>query len=217
MSNFIPRKLFKSALCFYGMVKVFFLIIIFAVVTVAANAYGRDKKSILARVKQIQNTPNYLKNPDLVKELGILLYYLSTEEEKYLEPSRNCFEKLKILKPEWNTVADAYIATLTALQAKYTMWPINKFSYANSALSQLDRCVEKSPQNIEILYLRATLCHNLPILFNRKNTAIQDCKSICKYIKNSKTLYSVEFIQEIIAFVKSTNYVSASEIQLLES
>lgn len=181
------------------------------------TAYCRDKKSILERITQIQNTPGYLKNPDLIKELGVLLYYLSTEEEKYLEQSKTCFEGLKSLKPEWKTVADAYLATLTALKAKYTMWPINKLSYANTALSELDKCVQASPQNIEILYLRATLCHNLPTLFNRKSTAIQDCKAICKYIKQSKTLYTSEFIQEVIAFVKSTNYVSHSELQLLES
>jgi len=181
------------------------------------TTYARDKKNILERITQIQNTPNYLKNPDLIKELGILLYYLSTEEEKHLEQSKTCFEGLKTLKPEWTTIADAYLATLTALQAKYTMWPIKKLSYANTALSQLDKCVQKSPQNIEVLYLRATLCHNLPALFNRKNTAVQDCKAICKYMKDNKTLYSAEFIQEIITFVKSTNYASSSEIKLLES
>jgi hypothetical protein len=198
------------------MIKVFLLISVFSIVGLV-NAYSRDKKNILERITQIQNTPNYLKNPDLIKELGILLYYLSTEEEKYLEQSKTCFEGLKTLKPEWNTIADAYLATLTALQAKYTVWPINKLSYANTALSQLDKCVQKSPQNVEILYLRAVLCHNLPTLFNRKNTAIQDCKAICKYMKNSKSLYSADFVQEIIAFVKSTNYVSSSDIQLLES
>lgn len=198
------------------MIKTLFFITFLAVIAVTTT-YSRDKKTILQRISQIQSTPNYLKNPDLIKELGILLYYLSTEEEKYLEQSKTCFEGLKTLKPEWNTVADAYLATLTALQAKYTMWPINKLSYANTALSQLDKCVQKSPSNVEILYLRATLCHNLPALFNRKNTAIQDCKAICKYMKDSKSLYSADFVQEIIAFVKSTNYVSSSDIQLLES
>lgn len=198
------------------MIKIFLIIAVFSIVGLV-SAYSRDKKNILERIAQIQNTPNYLKNPDLIKELGILLYYLSTEEEKYLEQSKTCFEGLKTLKPEWNIVADAYLATLTALQAKYTMWPINKLSYANTALSQLDKCVQKSPNNVEILYLRAILCHNLPTLFNRKSTAIQDCKNICKYMKDSKSLYSADFIQEIIAFVKSTNYVSTSEIQLLES
>jgi len=198
------------------MIKIIFLALIFTYVGLTTT-YARDKKNILQRITQIQNTPNYLKNPDLIKELGILLYYLSTEEEKYLEQSKTCFEGLKTLKPEWTTIADAYLATLTALQAKYTIWPINKLSYANTALSQLDKCVQKSPQNIEILYLRATLCHNLPALFNRKSTAVQDCKAICKYMKDNKTLYSAEFIQEIITFVKSTNYVSSSEIKLLES
>lgn len=198
------------------MIKIFLIIAVFSVAGLI-SAYSRDKKNILQRIAQIQNTPNYLKNSDLIKELGILLYYLSTEEEKYLEQSKTCFEGLKILKPEWNTVADAYLATLTALQAKYTMWPINKLSYANTALSQLDKCVQKSPNNVEILYLRATLCHNLPTLFNRKSTAIQDCKAICKYMKESKALYNTDFVREIIAFVKSTNYVSSSEIELLES
>lgn len=198
------------------MIKILLLATVFNLLGMVA-IYSKDKKSILERISQIQNTPNYLKNPDLIKELGILLYYLSTEEEKYLEQSKTCFEGLKTLKPEWNTVADAYIATLTALQAKYTVWPINKLSYANTALSQLDKCVQKSPQNVEILYLRATLCHNLPALFNRKNTAVQDCKAICKYMKDNKPLYTADFVQEIIAFVKSTNYVSLSEIHLLES
>lgn len=198
------------------MIKIFLLLLAFSVIGLI-QAQTRNKKNILERVNQIQNTPNYFKNPDLVKELGILLYYLSTEEEKYLEQSKTCFEGLKTLKPEWITIAEAYLATLTALKAKYTLWPINKLSYANTALSQLDKCVQKSPQNIEILYLRATLCHNLPALFNRKNTAIQDCKAICKYLKQSEHLYTKEFIQEVVAFVKNTNYASPSEIQLLES
>ncbi|MCS7077567.1 MAG: hypothetical protein NZ455_12700 [Bacteroidia bacterium] len=195
-----------------------FFTVSFALCIVTASAtYQRDKKSILERIKQIQNTPNYHKQPDLVKELGTLFYYLATEEEQYLETSKSYFQKLKILKPEWIPISDAYLAMLTALQAKYTLWPLNKLSYANTALSELDKCVLKSPKNIEILYLRATLCHNLPAVFNRKNTAIQDCKSICKYMKQNKSLYSPELIQDIIRFVKNTNYVSPAEMQMLES
>lgn len=185
--------------------------------TTAASTSEKDKNFILQRVKEIERTPNYLNNPNLVKELGVLYYYLATEEEVYLEPSKKCFERLKVLQPAWLAVSEAYLATLTALRAKYTLWPIDKLSYANTALVQLDKCVRKSPTNIEILYLRAVLCHNLPIFFNRKSTAIQDCKNICKYMKQSKSLYPVDFIQDVIRFLKSTNYLSPYEIQLLES
>lgn len=177
----------------------------------------RTKTELLERVAQIQKTPDYHTQTALVKELGILYYYLATEEETYLEKSVTCFEGLKGYAPALELVCDAYLASLTALRAKYTMWPINKLSYANSALSKLDKVVEKSPQNIEILYLRAALCHNLPSLFARKNTAIKDCKSIASHLAEQKQEYSTEFIQEVRDFVISTNYLSSSELSKLNS
>ncbi|RKR81655.1 hypothetical protein BDD43_1805 [Mucilaginibacter gracilis] len=56
----------------------------------------------------------------------------------------------------------AYIGALDALKAKHTWNPYNKIKYLNLSEKQLQQAVSQDPHNIEILFMRFSIQHNVP-------------------------------------------------------
>jgi RNAse (barnase) inhibitor barstar len=106
----------------------------------------------------------------------------------------------------------AYIGALGALKAKHAWNPYNKIKYLNISEKEMQQALDQDPHNIEILFMRFSIQHNLPgflgygknltadrqemiTQLNRKNYGTADKEltiSIIKFLIDSKRCTEAE-------------------------
>ncbi len=80
----------------------------------------------------------------------------------------------------------AYHGAFLALKARDSFWPLRKWNFAQDGLKELDQAVASENRDLEVRLLRATITHNLPLFFNRKEEAGQDLKWIIETLDTNK-------------------------------
>lgn len=118
------------------------------------------------------------KNLRWKKILGISYYQLAyievdgTSEEAvhylkdFIEHEPNDFEML------------AYLGSAYTMVGRDSHFVVKKVSSVNKGLSLLDKAVKKSPKNLTIRYIRASVTYSLPPMFGRRSTSENDYKFI---------------------------------------
>ncbi len=94
-------------------------------------------------------------------------FVLGSEAESYVRQGEKLLRQLPAAdrrRPE----AQAFQAAFLALSAKYSLWPIEKFTKVNQALAQFDRLERKNADNLEVLFLTLAVTSRLPAVFNCK-------------------------------------------------
>lgn len=76
----------------------------------------------------------------------------------------------------------AYKASAIALKGKFAISPVSKVKYAKTALSQLDSLISKHTTNVEIVFLRLAIEHNIPSFLNMSSHIEQDKEVIISYL-----------------------------------
>lgn len=59
----------------------------------------------------------------------------------------------------------AYLGAVEAVMAGFAFNPYNKFRYVIKGLKKLGHAVERSPEDLEVRFLRFAVLHNIPSLF----------------------------------------------------
>lgn len=140
--------------------------------------------------------------------LGRVYFYLAVENKEILKKGESFFQEL--LK-EKKAESSAYLAALEAIRAKNALWPMDKWTIANSALTKMDLVVDAYPENIEVRFIRASTCFYLPFFFNRKDQVKSDFSKLVKLLPSSHNLYPENLIRNICDFMLNSDYLSESE------
>lgn len=140
--------------------------------------------------------------------LGRVYFYLAVENKEILQKGEIYF---KDLLKEKKAESSAYLAALEAIRAKNALWPMDKWTIANSALAKMDLAVDAYPENIEVRFVRASTCFYLPFFFNRKDQVKSDFSILAKLLPSSYNLYPENLIRNICDFILKSDYLSSSE------
>lgn len=128
-------------------------------------------------------------------------FYAAVEDKKQIEPAIKLFERIAGEKPKYAGCTEVYIGALVALKGKHAFFPHTKLKWAKRGLAIMDRGLQKSPSNIEALFIHGTTCYHLPFFFQRGDDAQRDFKEIVKRMPLQIHTYDPKLIANIVAFL----------------
>ena len=99
------------------------------------------------------------------------------EAEEYLDRA------LK-LAPDHPEILSLHGMMLT-IKGREAMLPMMKMRHVNNGLKEMDRAVELDPMNFGIRYQRGACCLNLPDVFGRAGTAVEDFEHLLMMIEHA--------------------------------
>ncbi len=128
-------------------------------------------------------------------------FYAAIEDEKQVAPTITLFQQIEKVKPEYVGRAQVYIGALVALKGKHAFFPHTKLKWANRGLAIMDRGLQKSPNDIEALFIHGTTCYHLPFFFRRADDAQRDFKKIITLMPQQIDAYDPKLITNVFVFL----------------
>jgi hypothetical protein len=146
------------------------------------------------------------------RQLGRLYFYLSVEEKDFIHQGKTYLSSLG-LSVEFSGFREMYMAGLKALEAKYALWPLEKWQLANEALKEMDYIVKNHLKDPEIRFIRASTCYYLPFFFNRQNQVKEDFLFISKCLIEQKDIntYPTHLLRNICTFILDSGILKGKE------
>ncbi|MCX8112443.1 MAG: hypothetical protein N3E49_04505 [Bacteroidia bacterium] len=150
---------------------------------------------------------------------GQKLYFLAVQSELYMEEAEKTFESL-IRKYGPQTPLQMYIYGLTALKARYASNPFRKRDYFFQAVSQMDAAVDRSPDDVEVRFLRGSFYYHLPFFLGKRRAAEEDLRALTRLLLRDSALYRKRYTSEvlrgIVGFLEQTGWISPKDIAELK-
>jgi hypothetical protein len=177
-----------------------------------------EKDSLLRVASQLEKVLlNHPTEPTHQLELGRVYFYLAVDNEEFISKGDQHFRKMNQHSPNLKGEANIYLAAIHALRAKNATWPMDKWNLANKALSDMDKVVERYPNNIEIRFIRASTCYYLPFFFNRKDQVKSDFLILVNQLSTKENKYPVSLLKSICLFIMNSQYLEAPYIASLKN
>jgi hypothetical protein len=130
--------------------------------------------------------------------------------------SEKFYNGLKAKKSSDPTIM-AYFGTSQAIRAKHAFNPYNKITYLKSGIKTLEKAVGKSPENLEIRFLRFSLEHYIPSFLGFSKHLETDRKKIVELARQKKFgSMDMPLLLNLVNFMKETKRCSPAEIVILE-
>jgi tetratricopeptide (TPR) repeat protein len=141
-----------------------------------------------------------------------LRYYQAVENEKEAD---KLLDYLNKLNPK-TALIEGYTGGVLAIKAKHAWNPYDKLNFLDKADKYLSKAVSKSPNDIEIRFIRFSYEHYVPSFLGRSKHLDDDKKTLLYCIADNK-LNSVppDLLQKIITFLKESKRLSAAELKIL--
>jgi len=147
-------------------------------------------------------------------------YFLAVQQEAYLPRAEAAFQAL-IRKYGPQPPLQMYLYGLTALKARYARNPFDKGRYFRQAVAQMDAQVARTPNEVEVRFLRGSFYYYLPAFLGKREAARQDLATVAALLQAHphlyRTRYSSEVLRAIVGFLRQTGWIPADQLQALES
>ena len=139
-------------------------------------------------------------------------YYEAVNSGTAADDFYNKLHKLQPSKP----VLFAYYGSAQALKSRYSFNPYNKIKYLNEGRKTLARAVAKSPDDLEIRFLRFSLEHYIPAFLGMSDNLDIDRKKIILLIKKKQYgAVDKSLLKNLISFLKQTKRCTPRELHIL--
>ncbi|MBD3290422.1 hypothetical protein GF337_16580 [candidate division KSB1 bacterium] len=142
------------------------------------------------------------------------LFYESIEDEGKIEPAMELFREIG-QKKEYYGRSLAYIGTLYALKGKHSFLPHNKLKWVLKGLDKMDKGIEKSPNDLEALFIFGATCIHLPFFFNRDDDAERAFDKIIEMLPQKIDNYDTSLIIYVIDFLQEKAKLESSQEKIL--
>ena len=80
--------------------------------------------------------------------------------------------------------------SILTMKGRDAWFPLEKMRQVNNGLEEMDKAVALAPDNVAARLTRANTCYALPGIFNRINTAVDDCQYLCRLFEKNPGTYS---------------------------
>ncbi|MDZ7724379.1 MAG: hypothetical protein U5R06_16640 [candidate division KSB1 bacterium] len=84
------------------------------------------------------------------------------------------------------------------IKARYASFPPIKAYYVIAGLGKMDKAVEAAPNMAECRYIRGQTCLQLPSMFNRLDTAIEDYRALDRLAQQFPDAFGAEEHADIL-------------------
>lgn len=140
-------------------------------------------------------------------------YYAAINNSKETD---KLYQKLKE-NPASDPLILAYLGSVQALKARFSWNPYNKLNYLSEGLNTLKTAVAKSPDNLEIRFLRFSLVYYLPGFLGYGETLEPDKKKIIDLVQERKFgRIDKNLLKNMVDFMRKSNRCTPEELSLLE-
>ncbi|MEJ6980628.1 hypothetical protein WG906_09225 [Pedobacter sp. P351] len=140
-------------------------------------------------------------------------YYSAVNDEKAADRFYQSLKSQNSSEP----IVMAYFGSAQAIRARHAFNPYNKISYLKSGLKTLEAAVSKSPDNLEIRFLRFSLEHYIPAFLGYSKHLEADKRKIIELAKQKKFgAMDKPLLLNLVGFMKETKRCSPLEIATLE-
>ncbi|MCS7296740.1 MAG: hypothetical protein RMK19_00730 [Bacteroidia bacterium] len=147
------------------------------------------------------------------------LYFLAVQSEEYLEEAEKAFQSL-ISRYGRQDPLLMYLHGLTALKARYALNPLKKRDYFYEAVRQMDAIVQKTPNDVEIRFLRGSFYYYLPFFLGKRAQAEEDLRTLTllllKNVDTYRKRYSYEALKAIIGFLEQSRWIEDEKIKKIK-
>jgi len=118
--------------------------------------------------------------------------------------------------PTKTALTTAYMGALDALKAKHSWNPYSKIKYLNTSGKLMQQAVDGDPHNIEILFMRFSIQHNVPGFLGFNKDLVSDREDMINQLthKNYGTA-DKELTQSIIKFLIDSKRCTVAEEEKL--
>lgn len=156
---------------------------------------------------------------DLLYRQAQRLYFQAVQEEKYMPQAEAAVQTLlRRYGPE--PPLQMYLYGLTALKARYAWNPLDKGRYFRQAVAQMDAQVARTPDDVEVRFLRGSFYYYLPAFLGKREAARQDLATVASLLQAHpdlyRTRYSPEVLQAIVGFLRQSGWIPKEQMQRLE-
>lgn len=140
-------------------------------------------------------------------------FYSAVNNQKAAE---SLYKRLKAKNSSDPTVM-AYLGSVQAVRARHAFNPYNKLAYLKSGTKILESAISKSPENLEIRFLRFSLEHYIPSFLGFSKHLEIDKRKIIELTKQKKFgAMDRPLLLNLLSFMKETKRCSPQEIATLE-
>ena len=112
----------------------------------------------------------------------------------------------------------AYRGALEAIMTKTTWNVFKKISYLNQSEESFRKAISRSPNDIEIRFMRLAVQYEIPEYLGFSNNKEEDKKFIVSNINHfDASLFPLQTVKEIYGFMIKCNYFSEEQIMKFKS
>lgn len=129
------------------------------------------------------------------------LYFLSVSEASLLPEAERSLAWLVERSRIGADLRDAYKGAFEVVRAKHDLWPPAKLDALKRARPLLDGAVARSPDQVEIRFLRLMSCYYLPFFFGRSWSVEEDFGRLAKLLPSANDPHLAGLRAEISSFV----------------
>lgn len=129
------------------------------------------------------------------------LYFLSVADGKWLSPASRELGRLAREGSVGTDLRDAYLGAFDVVRAKHALWPPSKLDFLKAAEPRLDSAAKRSPDDIEVRYLRLMSCYYLPFFFGRSWSVREDFDALARLLPASLDAVPPGLHARIVEFV----------------
>ena len=141
------------------------------------------------------------KSVEEMLEVARKQFYAAIEDKKRIEPTIALFKRIGQVAPKYTGRTQVYIGSLIALRGKHAFLPHTKLKWAKRGLAIMDSGLQKSPNDIEALFIHGTTCYYLPFFFRRGDDAQRDFNEIIKLMPQQMDTHDPKLIRNVVAFL----------------
>jgi hypothetical protein len=147
------------------------------------------------------------------------MYFLSVDEGDWVGRAKDSLAALEPRIPngsEEEFAMEAYRGALEVVRAKHSNWPPNKLKYLGNGARILDELVARSPDNLEVRYLRLASYLFLPFFLRRDDSVAADLEVLVSELPNRPWTFSPPMYRAVLRFVLDNGALVEEERILLE-
>lgn len=157
------------------------------------------------------------KSVEEMLEVARKQFYAAIEDKKRIKPTIALLKRIGQMEPKYTGRAQVYIGSLIALRGKHAFLPHTKLKWAKRGLAIMDNGLQKSPNDIEALFIHGTTCYYLPFFFRRGDDAQRDFRKILKLMPQQMDTYDLKLITNVIAFLLENAKLTDDEKMYLQT
>ena len=157
------------------------------------------------------------KSVEAMLEVARKQFYVAIEDEKQIEPTIALFKRIGQVEPKYTGRTQVYIGSLIALRGKHAFFPHTKLKWAKRGLALMDSGLQKSPNDIEALFIHGMSCYYLPFFFRRGDDAQRVFNRIIKLMPEERETYAPKLIRNVVAFLLENAKLANDEKTYLQT